>query len=142
MTRLLHLPLILALFSFLHLNTGAAVTVVLTSDQQLDAMQDPDAKIDLSTSNQKRITSLREICEDASRRGEHVMYLMVDEFFQEFRNDAGTDRNLLPDMDAYIDKIKTISDFAGQYDIGLGLGLLSPLEIGKSFIRETGERGR
>lgn len=141
--RLPSFPIVISLFvSLLSTNTHAAVTVALTSDQQLETLQDPDARIDLSTSNQPRITSLREICEEASRRGDTIMYLVVDEFFQEFRKDEGTDMNLRPDMDEYIDRIKTISDFAGKYRIGLGLGLLSPLEIGKSFIQETGEKGR
>ncbi|WP_157378200.1 hypothetical protein [Arenibacter latericius] len=36
-------------------------------------------------------------------------------------------------MYKYVDKIKIISDFAAKYDLGIGLSLLSPLELGPAF---------
>jgi hypothetical protein len=45
-------------------------------------------------------------------------------------------------MDEYIQKIKKISDFAAGYGMGIGLSLLSPLDIGPGFVRKTGQSGR
>lgn len=86
----------------------------------------------------KYYVGLLEICEDAQRRGDKVLTIAFDEFFRQYRDHAGIQRSLTLDMEEYIEKIKVISDFAGKYDIGIGLSLLTPLEVGNAFIKETG----
>ena len=119
-----------------------SATIILTSDEQLNALMDPYKKIDLSTGLNKRYGSLHEICEQGRKRGDKMLTVVFDGFFKQYRKQAGTERNLTPDMDEYIDKIKFINDYASKYGMGLQLSLLSPLEIGKGFIRETGQQGR
>lgn len=117
-------------------------TIILTSDKQLNDLLDPDKKIDLSTGRQKEMASLREICESARRSGDKILTIAFDEFFRQYREQAGTERKLTPDQDEYIKKIKVISDFAARYKLGIGLSLLSPLESGPAFKQSTGEAGR
>jgi hypothetical protein len=129
------------LFILQSVNSAQSV-IILTSDQQLQEMQDPDRKLDLSTGLEKNIKSLREVCEAAKERKETTLTIAFDEFFRQYRDQEGTERKLTPVMDEYIAKLKTISDFAKQYGLGIGLSLLSPLEIGPAFAKETGEYGR
>jgi len=119
-----------------------ATTIILTSDKQLNDLLDPDKKIDLSTGRNKQSASLREICESAQKRDDKVLTIAFDEFFRQYREQAGTERRLTPDMDEYIDKIKVIADFAAKYQMGIGLSLLSPLELGPAYKKYTGENGR
>lgn len=116
--------------------------IILTSDKQLEELQDPDKKIDLSTGLEKYIRSLREICEEAKAQNEKTLTIAFDEFFRQYRKQEGTERKLTPDMDEYIAKLKTVSDFAAKYGMGISLSLLSPLDIGGAFIKQTGESGR
>jgi len=116
--------------------------IILTSDQQLQELQDPHKKLDISMGFEKNISSLREVCEAAKSRNEKVLTIAFDEFFRQYRDQAGTERKLTPVMDEYIKKLKTVSDFAAKYGLGIGLSLLSPLEIGPAFAKETGEYGR
>jgi hypothetical protein len=120
---------------------GSAV-IILTSDRQLSDMMDPDRKIDLSLGLEKNFASLREVCEDGRKKGYKTLIVAFDEFFRQYREQAGTERLLTPDMDEYIDKIKKISDFASAYGMGIELSLLSPLELGPAFARNTGQSGR
>ena len=103
---------------------------------------DPDKKIDMSLGIEKRFGSLRDVCVAAQKRGEKTLIIAFDEFFRQYREQAGTERLLTPDMDEYIDKIKKISDFAAQYKLGIELSLLSPLELGSAYKKSTGESGR
>lgn len=119
-----------------------AATIILTSDKQLNDLLDPDKKIDLSTGRTQRFASLREICENARKRGDRELTIAFDEFFRQYREQAGTERRLTPDMDEYIDKIKWIGDFAAGYQMGIGLSMLSPLELGPAYKNSTGENGR
>lgn len=119
-----------------------SATIILTSDEQLDMLLDPNAKIDLSTGLVKYYASLREICEEAQKRSDKVLTIAFDEFFRQYRDHLGTQRSLTPDMDKYIEKIKVINDFAAKYDMGIGLSLLTPLEVGNAFIKETGQSGK
>ncbi len=119
-----------------------AATIILTSDQQLNDLLNPDKRIDLSTGREKKFSSLREICETAKQRNDKVLTIAFDEFFRQYREQAGTERRLTPDMDEYIQKIKVIANFAKQYDMGIGLSLLSPLELGSAFKKNKGESGR
>lgn len=116
-------------------------TIILTSDQQLNDLLDPDKKIDLSTGYTKRYASLRDVCKAAKKRGDHTLTIAFDEFFRQYRDQAATPRTLTPDMDVYVDKIKIIADFASRYGLGMGLSLLSPLELGPAFKNKTGETG-
>lgn len=117
-------------------------TIILTSDKQLNDLLDPDKKVDLSTGRVKTFASLREICEAAKKSGDKTLTIAFDEFFRQYREQAGTERRLTPDMDEYIDKIKVIGDFAARYGMGIGLSLLSPLELGPAYKKNTGESGR
>ena len=119
-----------------------SATIILTSDQQLNDLLDPDKKIDISTGNTKRIASLREICTDAQKRGDKTLTIAFDEFFRQYRSQAETVRLLTPDMDEYVEKIKIIADFAANYGMGMGLSLLSPLELGPAFKKQTGKTGK
>jgi len=126
---------------------GAATTlraqsIILTSDQQLEDMSDPDKQTDLSLGYNKYVRSLRQICEESRRSGSKELIVAFDEFFRQYRNDAGAERRLTPDMDEYVDKMKIISDFAKRYDLGLCLSLLSPLELGSAYKKQTGNSGR
>ena len=119
-----------------------SVGIILTSDDQLRAIQDPDAIIDISTSRTPRKMSLRQICELGQKNGDKTLTIAFDEFFRQYREQAGTERLLTPDMDEYIGYIKHISDFAKNYGMGIGLSLLSPLELGPAFKNQTKESGR
>jgi len=128
---------------FRPLPAGAQSTeVILTSDQQLTDLTDPDKKIDISLGFNPRVQSLREICEEGKKRGCKELIVAFDEFFRQYRKDTGSERKLTPDMDEYVDKIKVISDFAAKYDMGICLSLLSPLELGAAYKKQTGHGGR
>ena len=110
---------------------GTAQSVILTSDQQLEGLTNPDTQMDLSLGYNKYIRSLREICEEGKKQGSSELIIAFDEFFRQYRNDTGAERKLTPDMGEYVSKIKIISDFAQKYDLGLCLSLLSPLSWGR-----------
>lgn len=130
--------LLFLLFSF---NTLAQSNIIITSDQQLTDLTNPDKKIDMSTGFEKKYFSLREVCEKAKRNNDHVLTIAFDEFFRQYRDQEASERLLTPDMEEYIDKIKIIADFAAKYDLGMGLSLLSPLELGPAFKNQTGKNG-
>ena len=110
-----------------------SATIILTSDQQLNDMLNPDKKIDMSTGFTKRFASLRDVCENAKKQNDHILTIAFDEFFRQYREQAGTDRLLTPDSEEYIEKIKIIAVFAEKYGLGMGLSLLSPLELEPAF---------
>ena len=116
--------------------------ILLTSNQQLKDLQDPDKKINMSLTGQKDYRSLREICESAAHQGNDTIILAFDNFFRAFRKNSKEERAFLPDSDEYIQIIKKISDFMAKYDLGLELSLLSPLELGPAFFQNCGEPGR
>ncbi|HBL76651.1 MAG: hypothetical protein A2W90_23925 [Bacteroidetes bacterium GWF2_42_66] len=116
--------------------------IILTSDKQLNDLLNPDTKIDVSVGLTQEYASLREICEQGKKRGDKVLTIAFDEFFRQYRKEAGAERLYTPDMDEYIDKIKIISDFAAKYGMGIDLSLLSPLELGKAFQKSTGQSGQ
>ena len=132
------------IISLLLLSTGSirAAVIILTSDEQLNSLMDPDKKIDMSTGFTREMYSLREVCEMGQKRGDKELTIAFDEFFRQYRPQAGTERRLTPDMDEYITKIKFISDFAKKYGMGLCLSLMSPLELGPAYKNQTGESGR
>ncbi|MDR0845226.1 MAG: hypothetical protein LBN71_08395, partial [Tannerella sp.] len=119
-----------------------AQSIILTSDQQLNDLTQPDKQLDLSLGFNKYIRSLRQVCEEGKRGGSKEVIVAFDEFFRQYRNDTGAERQLTPDMDEYVNKIKIISDFAKKYDLGICLSLLSPLELGAAYRKQTGNSGR
>ena len=116
--------------------------LILTSDKQLLDLMDPDKKINTSLNLDQKYQSLREIRENAKQMGSSTVIMAFDNFFRQYRKDVGAERKLYPDSDEYIARIKNISQFLGEYNIGLGLSLLSPLELGPAFTRGGGEPGR
>lgn len=139
--NLLSLLLLLAAGAFFAPPIRAEV-IILTSDQQLNDLMDPEKKIDMSLGYDKRILSLKDVCENGQRNGDRELTVAFDEFFRQYRTQAGTERRLTPDMDEYVQKIKFISDYAKKYGMGLCLSLLSPLELGPAYKNQTGEAGR
>ena len=124
-------------------SASAQTELILTSDQQLtDLATDPGKKIDASLGLNPNIISLRDVCENCKKLGNKQMVVAFDEFFRQYRHDTGAERKLTPDQDEYVDKIKKISDFAKQYDVSISLSLLSPLELGPAYKRQTGHAGR
>ncbi|NOR74489.1 MAG: hypothetical protein GQ525_04970 [Draconibacterium sp.] len=80
--------------------------IILTSDQQLLDLMDPDKKINTSLNFDQRYESLREIREKAKKSGSSTIILAFDNFFRQYRKDEGAERKLYPDSDEYIARIK------------------------------------
>jgi len=117
-------------------------TIILVRDEELIALAtNPDKVLNLTTSTTPRNESLRQICQRARQRGERTLGVAFDQFFAQYRPGQNTPRRLMPDMDEYIQKIASIGRFAGKYGLALELSLLSPLELGKAFTKQTGESG-
>ena len=116
-------------------------SIILVTDQELEALSDPDKVLNISTGKAPRNESLRQVCERAKARGQRTLILAFDHFFRQYRPGQDMPRRLMPDMDEYIQRIAAISRFAGEYGLGLELSLLSPLEIGKAYAARTGESG-
>lgn len=117
--------------------------IILVSDAELETLAaDPERPIDLSlVPGQKHVASLRQVCESAQNQGARTLIVAFDHFFQQYRPGQDQVRRLMPDMDAYIEKIARISKFAEPYGLGLELSLLTPLEIGRAYREATGEAG-
>ncbi len=117
--------------------------IILVSDEELEILAaDPDKVLDLSLTPQpKHLASLRQVCEAAKKQGARTLIVAFDHFFQQYRPGQNHARRLMPDMDAYIEKIARIGKFAEQYGLGLELSLLTPLEIGRGYRQATGESG-
>lgn len=117
--------------------------LILVSDQQLEDLQDPDKEVDLSVSSTPNLTTLRKVCEQAAAQGARTVILAFDEFWSQYRKgQGGKPRQLLPDTDAYIQRLEKISRTLKGRGLGLELSLLSPLEIGRGYRQQTGETGR
>jgi len=117
--------------------------IILVSDQQLEDLQDPDKEVDLSLSSTPNLTTLRKICQGAKAQGARTIILAFDEFWSQYRKgQGGKPRQLLPDTEKYIQCLARISQTLKTYGLGLELSLLSPLEIGRGYERQTGESGR
>lgn len=115
--------------------------IILVSDQQLRDLSDPDKVLDLSLTFEKHEASLRQLCERAKAAGQRTLVLAFDHFFSQYRPGQNKPRELTPDMDEYVERIAAVSKFAQTYGLGLELSLLSPLEIGPAYARQTGESG-
>ncbi|MBR5626088.1 MAG: hypothetical protein IKW74_00530, partial [Thermoguttaceae bacterium] len=119
-------------------------SIIVVSDIQLEALQDPDQEVDISTSTTPNVQTLRKICEAAKSQGVQTLIIAYDAFWLAYRKDLPADkpRELYPDSDKYIECVANISRFVASYGMGLELSLLTPLEIGKEFTQATGETGR
>ena len=115
--------------------------MILVSDQDLLDLEDPDRPIDLSLTYERRVESLRQVCERAQATGQRTLIVAYDHFFGQYRPGQHAPRVLTPDAPEYIERIAALSRFAAGYGLGLELSLLSPLEIGPAFRRQTGEGG-
>jgi hypothetical protein len=117
--------------------------IIFVSDVELESLaSDPDKVLDLSLTPQpKHLASLRQVCEAGKQQGARTLIVAFDHFFQQYRPGQNHVRRLMPDMDAYIEKIARIGKFAEQYGLGLELSLLTPLEIGRAYRQATGESG-
>lgn len=117
--------------------------IILVSDRQLEDLADPDREVDLSLSATPNKTTLRRLCTEHAARGARTIILAFDEFWSQYRaGQGGRPRQLTPDTDACIRHIARISETLKSFGLGLELSLLSPLEIGAGYVRETGESGR
>lgn len=117
-------------------------SIILVTDSELEALADPDKPINLSLNNTPHERSLRQVCQAAQAAGLRTLIIAFDHFFAQYRPGQGDKpRRLMPDSDEYIRRIATISKFAAEHGLGLELSLLSPLEIGAAYARETGESG-
>jgi hypothetical protein len=115
--------------------------IILVSDQELEALADPDRVLNLSLTFDKTEASLRQLCERAQAAGQRTLIIAFDHFFGQYRPGQNQPRQLTPDMDEYVQRIAAISQFAAGYGLGLELSLLSPLEIGPAYSKRTGEAG-
>src|SRR6266705_275707 len=118
-------------------------SIILVSDQQLDDLQEPDKPLDLSLSGTPNITTLRKICQAAKAQGARTVILAFDEFWTQYRQGlGGRPRQLMPDMEEYIQRLAKISETVKAHGLAFELSLLSPLEVGRSYEKKTGESGR
>ena len=115
--------------------------VIFVSDKELEALADPDRVLNLTLTFEKQEASLRQVCERAQAAGHRTLILAFDHFFSQYRPGQEGPRKYMPDMDAYVQRIAKISRFVAQYGLGLELSLLSPLEMGNAYMRQTGEAG-
>lgn len=116
--------------------------IIVVSDEQLEALSDPDQTVNLSLTTTPREESLRQVCERTKAAGQRTLIIAFDHFFAQYRpGQEGKPRRLTPDKDEYVARIAAISRFAQQYGLGLELSLLSPLEIGPGYRETTGESG-
>ncbi len=115
--------------------------IILVSDKELLSLSDPDKVINLSLGFQKEENSLRQMCERAKAAGNRTLIIAFDHFFSQYRPGQEGPRKLMPDMDEYVTRIAAISKFAERYGLWLELSLLSPLEIGSAYEKQTGESG-
>ncbi|CEK14720.1 hypothetical protein CTKA_00521 [Chthonomonas calidirosea] len=117
-------------------------SIILVSDQELETLaRDPDQPINLSLDTTPRMQSLRSVCEAAQAAGHRTLIVAFDQFFTQYRPGQNAPRKLMPDSEEYIKLIATIGQFAQKYGLALELSLLSPLEIGPSYVKQTGESG-
>ena len=89
--------------------------LVLVNDQQLDDLTDPDKPVNLSLTGEPCVESLRQLCERARAAGFRTVILAHDHFFSKYRQPTeAAPRAYLPDTDAAIERIGTISRVAAE----------------------------
>ncbi len=118
-------------------------SIILVADQQLDDLTDPDREVDLSLSATPHRTTLRRLCQEQKARGARTIILAFDEFWSQYRaGQGGKPRRYTPDTEDSLQRVARIGAVLKEYGLGLELSLLSPLEIGAGYVRQTGESGR
>ncbi len=117
--------------------------IIFVSDAELEALAaDPDKILDLSLDAAAQVPGQPASgVRGGKKQGARTLIVAFDHFFQQYRPGQDHARRLMPDMDAYIEKIARIGKFAEQYGLGLELSLLTPLEIGRAYRQATGESG-
>ncbi len=116
--------------------------IIIVRDAELVEMaNDPTKEMDLSTTQQKHVDSLKGICEKAQARGARTLIVAFDHFFAQYRPGQYEPRKMTCDTDAFIKYIAKVSQFAAKYGLGLELSMLSPLEIGPAYQKKTKESG-
>jgi hypothetical protein len=111
--------------------------IILTSDaQMLRLAEDPDAPVENLTPGLQESMSLREFCRHGADRGATTLRVAYDYFF------GGSGRSLYPDENIFQDALKKIHDVAQEFGLGLEPSILSPLELGVGYQKQTGESGR
>jgi hypothetical protein len=117
--------------------------LILVNDQQLDDLQDPDKEVDVSLSATPNRITLRRFCAQQQAAGVRTIILAFDHFFAQYRQGQGEKvRQYMPDTDVYIQRVQRISQTLKEYGLGLELSLLSPLELGPGYRKQTGGHGR
>ena len=116
--------------------------IILTSDQQLIDIADPEMKINMSVTDKPIMRSLKDIAKETVALGESTVIIAYDNFFAHYRGDKEAVRKLLPDSEEYIKLMKQISDYLGKYGLGLELSLINPIELGSSFVKKGASPGR
>ena len=116
--------------------------IILTSDQQLIDIADPDKKINMSVTDKPNLRSLKDIAKETVALGESTVIIAYDNFFAHYRGDKEAVRKLLPDTEEYIKLMKQISKFLEKYGLGLELSLINPIELGSSFVKKGASPGR
>ena len=101
--------------------------IILTSDQQLIDIADPEMKINMSVTDKPNMRSLKDIAKETVALGESTVIIAYDNFFAHYRGDKEAVRKLLPDSEEYIKLMKQISDYLGKYGLGLELSLINPI---------------
>lgn len=116
--------------------------IILVSDEEVRSLADPDKEMNLSLGHEPRMDTLRKVCERAQAAGHDTLIIAYDHFFAQYRPGQGDKpRELTPDRQEFVDLMATISKFVEGYGLGLELSILSPLEIGPAYQKETGESG-
>ena len=112
-------------------------SIILVSDANLDALQDPDKVVDLSCTFDKYERSLRQVCEEAKNMGARTLIVAYDHFFAQYRPGQHAPRQYTSDSDEFISRIAKIGAFAQNYGLGLELSVISPLELGVVFAKKN-----
>jgi hypothetical protein len=116
--------------------------IILTSDQQLIDITNPEKKINMSVDDKPILKCLRDVAKESVAMGASTVIIAFDNFFAHYRGDQDAVRKLLPDSEEYIKLMKQISDYLGKYGLGLELSLINPIELGSSFVKKGANPGR
>ncbi len=89
--------------------------IILVSDKELEDLSDPDKVLNLTLTFEPRHESLRQVCERAQARGARMLILAFDHFFSQYRPGQAGPRQLMPDMDEYVQRIARTALFRARY---------------------------
>ena len=59
--------------------------IILVSDEELEALSDPDKAINMALGFDKMEKSLRQVCEEAKAAGNRTLIIAFDHFFSQYR---------------------------------------------------------